>query len=149
VQIFDDARPLSVEPAAIVPTAPPPDAPPAGFVVTVLPLGVVVVAGKDLVGSGRGVGRLSRGVGRSVRFGCSDRFGSADLVGALGTSFNCGCAALSRFASARSRFSAVSAPSAVLSGFFVSDRHAASDASATARVGTQKRRVYFDMRIPR
>ena len=49
VQIFDDACVFSVEPAAIVPTAPPPDAPriarTPGFVVTVLPLAVVVGAG--------------------------------------------------------------------------------------------------------
>src|SRR5262249_6551432 len=53
VQIFDDACVLSVEPAAIVPTAPPPavDAFAGGFVVTVFPLGVVLVVGRDAAGA--------------------------------------------------------------------------------------------------
>jgi hypothetical protein len=87
---------LSVEPAAIVPTAPPPLvlAEPAGLVVTVLPLGVVLVAGSD----GRGAGVDGRGAGRDgVRAGGRVVLAAgAGAAGAFdGTSLSCGCTVVS------------------------------------------------------
>jgi hypothetical protein len=129
----------------MVPTAPPPEAflPALGLVVTVLPLGVVVVAG----------GGLALGVDFAVDFGVD--FGVL-RAGALfsgagwaaGTSFNCGCEVESRFAIAKSRVRVESAPSPTLSGpFFDSELQAPSSAAATSKEGP-KRRVYFNMRIP-
>src|SRR5262249_45206448 len=125
VQIFDEALVFSVAPAGIMPTAPPPvelgfDLAP-GFDVTVLPLAVVV--GVD----GAGAELLGRGAGRDgvvVR----GRVGAGVVAGggSFGMSFSDGWVPLSRFASARSRFSVVSAPSAVLSVRFASERHAPS-----------------------
>jgi hypothetical protein len=136
-----------------MPTAPPPDAagllPADGVVVTVFPLGVfaVVVAG----GLFFGAGELGRGVVFGVE-GRGDEVFGAGAAGVFGaTSFNCGCAALSRFASARSRFNVESDASAALSAAFESERHAASivseDTAANAR-GVAMRRVYFVMGIP-
>ena len=154
VQIFDDACVLSVEPAAMVPTAPPPDvdafAP--GFDVTVLPLGVVVVVGTEAGGVGRGAGVFVRGVGRDGRLaGCGAgrvETGAGAGVVLFGTSLSCGCAVVSRFASARSRLSELSAPRAVLSPFFASERHAESaerTTSVATEIGAANRRLYFNM----
>ena len=57
----------------------------------------------------------------------------------FGTSFSCGCAALSRFASARSRFNDVSTASESLALSFVVHAPAAK---ASASTGT-KERIYF------
>jgi hypothetical protein len=153
VQIFDDEFVVSVAPAGIIPTAPPPvsfDDAPLGFDVTVFPFEVVVAAGGITGGL---LGREGvRGVVRSgARFFVGDL--AADGAGAsgvvAGTSFNCGCAAESRPASARSRFNVLSAPSAVLSGpFFASDLHAATTVNAATIIGVPKRRIYFDMLVP-
>jgi hypothetical protein len=139
VQMRDDAFVVSVVPAAIMPTAPPPAepgfAPAPGFVVTVLPLGVVTGAGADGGFDGRGDGVLGRGAGRvGVRAGAVAAGRGAGVFGA--TSLSCGCAVVSRFANARSRFNALSAPSAALSGpFFASELHAPSKAIATSAKG--------------
>jgi hypothetical protein len=119
--------------------------------VTVLPLAVfvVVLAGGLVFGAGA--------LGRGVVFGC-DGLGDEVFVGDgvaagvfAGTSFSCGCAALSRFASARSRLRVESAPSAVLSDAFESERHAPSiviAATAAIAKGAVTPRVYFVMGFP-
>src|SRR5436309_7810679 len=103
VQTLDVGVSESVVPAAIVPTAPPPAdaALPVGRV-TVLPLAVFV----GVVGAGVD-GREA--AGRVVVRGAVLVAVGADVAGGFaGTSFNCGCAAESRPASARSRLSAES-----------------------------------------
>src|SRR4051812_28853211 len=108
-----------------MPTAPPPDVaavPVVGFVVTVLPLAVVTgaggVAARALFGAVRGAVFGARRSG-TVAFLGGASAGAAGV--AAGTSFSAGCAVLSRPASAKSRFSVLSAPSAPLSGpFFAS-----------------------------
>jgi hypothetical protein len=91
VQIFDEAFVLSVAPAGIIPTAPPPDAfasPVFGFVVTVLPLAVVVVAGGIVLGCAGRVG--VRGVVRAGALFFAVDAGASGV--AAGTSLSCGCA---------------------------------------------------------
>ena len=148
----------SVVPASIVPTAPPLfEAPVLAGCVTVLPLAVlvgprgvsrvgVVVRGLGHIGA-RGVsrvgvdGRVVRGV---VRAG-------ADVAGGFaGTSFSCGCAVLSRPASARSRPNAdVSRLSAlVVSCFELSVLQAPSATTAPSASGAIKRPVYFAIDPP-
>jgi hypothetical protein len=130
VQIFDAALALSVDPAGIEPTAPPPvddgllRAP--GFDCSVLPLRVVRVVGSVRRGCVRGVERDD--VRAGVRAGA---LAAGVLDDVAGTSLSCGCAVVSVPAMARSRFNALSAPSAVVSGpFFASELHAASAATA-------------------
>jgi hypothetical protein len=94
VQMREFACVVSVEPAAIVPTAPPPVAAPLGLVVTVLPLGVVLVAGSDGLGAGVAgfvVGRVDGRVCGRVVFAAG-----AGAAGAFaGTSLSCGCTVVS------------------------------------------------------
>jgi hypothetical protein len=150
VQMRDEAFVVSVVPAAIDPTAPPPAAPgfAPGFVVTVFPLAVVTGFGGSGAGSdGRGAEVLGRVAGR---VGVRDGAEAAGFVAGVGaTSLSCGCVVVSRFANARSRFNALSALSAKLSGpFFASELHAPSKATATSAKGATKRLVYFVMGNP-
>src|SRR5436305_855114 len=133
---------VSVAPAGIVPTAPPPDVPglaaaPA-FFVSVLPL--AVVTGFGAAGTGL-LAALVAGplcAGRcTVRGGLFTRgLGVAVVVGApaafAGTSLSCGCAVVSRFASARSRFNVESVFSPMLSTLLVPALHAPRNVVATS-----------------
>jgi len=162
VHTFDAAFVVSVVPAGIIPTAPPLFAAslPFAFDVTVLPLAVTVGSGGVVAGAVVGAvlgvvfgvlrGTVRGGVRRS---GVVARFVGAAFAGAsgvvAGTSFNCGWTVVSRPANARSRFSVLSVPSAVLSGpFFASELHAPKIANAATAIGAPNRRVYFDMKIP-
>jgi len=103
VQTLELDASVSVVPDAIAPTLPPelfsPD-------VTVFPDGVRAGA----VDSGFAAGAVGFGAGRDVRGFDVARSGvrEGSAAGAAGTSFSCGCAALSPVASWRSRLSAVS-----------------------------------------
>jgi hypothetical protein len=141
---------VSVAPAGMLPTAPPPLVdgflPALGFVVTVLPPGVVVAAGG---GGGLAFG-VDFGAVLGVDFGAlrTGALLSGTAADDAGTSFSCGCEVESRFAMARSRLSVESAPSPTLSGpFFDSELQAPSSAADTSRDGPT-RRIYFNMRIP-
>jgi hypothetical protein len=159
VQTLDEAFVLSVVPAGIIPTAPPPDVDGllvVGFVVTVLPLAVVTGAGGVFAGV-VGAGAVFLGSFRGVVRGAVRRSGVVRFVAVgagaagvdAGTSLSCGCAAESRPASAKSRFSVLSVPSAVLSGpFFASERHAANAVNAANTIGAPTRRIYFGMSVP-
>jgi hypothetical protein len=127
-------------PADMTPTVPSLFADFDGAAVTVLPDGVT--AGATVVGvcvctgagCGRGAGvRLRGGGAEATRRGSTTAaFGGAG-GGVVGTSFSCGCAALSLFASCRSRVSDESCASAswpVLSVLL----HAASAKSAIAQI---------------
>jgi hypothetical protein len=97
VQTLEPDASVSVVPDAIEPTLPPELFSPA---VTVLPDGVRGgAAGSGLGVAGFGAGRDARGF---------DVVGAGVGAGVAGTSFSCGCAALSPVASWRSRLSAVS-----------------------------------------
>src|SRR6185437_5586968 len=131
VQTRELACVVSVEPSAIVPTAPPPDAlgllDEPGFDVTVLP--DLVVVGAGVLGVCDEPELERRGVVRGSLFVDDGAF----VPEAGGTSLSCGCAVESWPASARSRFSVVSAPSAVVSGpCFCSPRQAPSATVATS-----------------
>src|SRR5829696_4370579 len=132
----------------MVPTAPPPlaAAVPGALRVSVLPEAVVLVVGAGGVvaagRAGRGAGRVAAGFGVVVRIGVG-----ASAAGVAGTSFSCGCTALSRLASSRSRLSAVSRASEV--SLLLSETvHALNASAATSANGAPKRRVYLDMRGP-
>src|SRR5215207_558647 len=133
----------------MVPTAPPPlaAAVPGALRVSVLPEAVVLVVGAGGVvagRAGRGAGREAAGFGVVVRIGVG---AGASAAGVAGTSLSCGCTALSRLASSRSRFSAVSRASEV--SLLLSETvHALNDSAATSANGAPKRRVYLDMRGP-
>src|SRR6185437_2410549 len=102
-----DVRLIEV-PAGTEPSAP---SLPAELVVTELPDGVVVGAagaGADDVG-GLVLGFVLAGAGR--RAGAGAAGAAVDALSAGGTSFSCGCAALSAFASCRSRVSVESCAS--------------------------------------
>lgn len=137
VQTRDVECSVSSVPAAIVPAAPPP-VPPVVPRVTVLPLevfvGVVVVVRVVVVGRVvvvRGV--VVRGV---------------VVAGVVaGTSVSCGCAALSRLASDRSRLSALSA-ARVVSFLALSPLHAPSASSDTVTNDRLTRVVYLNMEAP-
>src|SRR5438094_543221 len=109
--------------------------------VTVFPLAV-------FVGS-RGVSRAGVVVRAVVVLGVVVL--GVDVAGAFaGTSFNCGCAVVSRFASARSRPSAdVSRLSALaVSCFELSVLHAPSVTAAPSASGAMKRPIYFAIAPP-
>jgi hypothetical protein len=148
VQTRELERRLSDEPEAIVPTAPPPldAAVPGALRVTVFPDAVVRVVGSGVVVAGR-VGRVAGFVATGfggVRVAAGAGAG-VSAAGVAGTSFSCGCAALSRFAIWRSRFSAVSRASEV--SLLLSDTVQALNASAaTIANGAPRRLIYLDMR---
>src|SRR4051812_47889657 len=135
---------VRVAPAGMVPVAPPPLAagllPAPGLVVCVFPLAVVTGRGAAGRLAAAFTGPLCAGrfvvrggvlvAGRVV--GCGLLVVGAGAAAPTGTSFNCGCAALSRFASARSRFSVESLLRAVLSTFAESALHAANSEVATS-----------------
>src|SRR5829696_189544 len=133
----------------MVPTAPPPlvAAVPGALRVSVLPEAVVLVVGAGgVVAAGRGAGREAAGFGVVVRIGVGVG-GGVSAAGVAGTSLSCGCTVLSRLASSRSRFSAVSRASEV--SLLLSETvHALNDSAATSANGAPKRRVYLDMRGP-
>src|SRR6185312_1949125 len=120
-----------------------------------LPLGVVVVvtgAGAVRFAGGRRVEPVAAGRFLRCGSGAGRRlvvFGAVgDVVdGAFaGTSFSCGWTFVSRFASARSRFSVVSVPSAVESARLLSPRQAAvASSAAVVTKDAARRRVYFVM----
>jgi hypothetical protein len=147
VQTRSFERRLSDVPEAIVPTAPPPlaAAEPGALRVSVLPDAVVRVVGSGVAGRvvGRGAGFVATGFG-VVRAGVGVGAG-ASAAGVAGTSLSWGCAALSRLAIWRSRFSAVSLASEV--SLLLSETVQALNASAAAITnGAPRRRVYLDMR---
>src|SRR5207237_6352071 len=81
--------------------------------VTVLPdavvLGTGAGAGVVVTGGGAGVRTGGRYRGRVSRVGVVRRTGAGSAAGGVvGTSLSCGCTVVSRFASCRSRLSAVS-----------------------------------------
>src|SRR5215208_3657509 len=131
----------------MVPTAPPPlaAAVPGVFRVSVLPEAVVRVVGVGgVVAAGRGAGRDAAGFGVVVRIGVG---AGVSAAGVAGTSLSCGWTELSRLASSRSRFSAVSRASDV--SLLLSETvHALNDSAATSANGAPRRRMYFDMRGP-
>src|SRR5258708_13380581 len=99
-------RSASVVPEAMVPTDPPAleAADPVGFRVTVFPVGVVT--GADTGGVVRAGLRAGAGLAVVVRA----RAGAGAAPDVAGLSLCAGCDVVSRFASARSLFSAVSLP---------------------------------------
>jgi hypothetical protein len=134
---------FSVVPAAIVPTAPPP--PPLLPRVTVLPLdvrtGVDGVRGAGLRAAGRAAGVVGRRAGVEARgAGVAAAFESA------GTSASCGCAAVSRPASSRSRFKAESWARGESAPPPLPRSHAASTSAADSTAAALRCRVYFAMR---
>src|SRR5919197_184408 len=141
VQMFDVGESESVVPAAMEPTAPPPEVPGAGRE-TVLPLGVVVgVDGRVVEVLGREVDVAGRDVVRGVVF-----VSGAD--GLAGTFFNCSCAPSLRPASARSRLSAESRLSALVSCFELSALHAPRRSAVPSASGVKRRPVYFAIDPP-
>jgi hypothetical protein len=145
VQTFDVDANVSDVPDEIMPTLPPAFLSP---VVTVLPDDVR--GGGAGSGAGAGVlgrvvvGRDGRVVGRvEVDFGA----GSGVLgtgAGEAGTSLSCGCAALSPWASCKSRFSAESLASDVSLLLRSPLLHAATPSAAISASGVM-RRIYFDI----
>src|SRR6185503_6189646 len=139
VQTVDVGESESVVPAAIEPTAPPPLPPVLGRV-TVLPLGVVVgVLGRLVVGV---LGRVVDG--REV----AGRLGVFVAGGFAGTSESCGCAALSRFASARSRLKEESLLRALVSCFPASLLQAPSTSAVPSASGAARRLIYLTIAPP-
>src|SRR4030095_6980901 len=139
VQIFDADASVSAVPDAIEPTLPPEVFSP---VVTVLPDGVR----GGVVGAGVGAGVLGRVAGREGRGRDVVGAGAGSAAGVAGTSFSCGCAALSPVASWRSRLSAESCArevSALLSPLL----HAATPSANVSASGVM-RRIYFDIVWP-
>jgi hypothetical protein len=134
-------RRLSDVPDGIVPTAPPPAAAPVPGALrdSVIPDGEVRVVGVAGFGAGYGAGRVAAGR-EAVREGAGAGVSAAGCSGVAGTSWSCGCAAVSRPASCRSRFSAVSCASEV--SFVLSEpEHAASDNAARMANGAAWRRI--------
>src|SRR6185437_530705 len=89
-------------PAETTPTVPSVLPPVEGALTTVLPEGVVTGAGARVSGDGAGAGLRGGGATATRRFSTTAARGGAG-GGVVGTSLSCGCAAVSLFASWRSR----------------------------------------------
>src|SRR6185437_6715740 len=114
VQILSFEVRLSVVPAAIVPNA---AELPDGVTATLFPDAVLVLSGAGADADVDGEDDGARLCGRVCSTGLDDGAGAAGVAAVLsgaGTSFSCGCAALSLFANCRSRLSVVSCASAAV-----------------------------------
>src|SRR6185312_3587488 len=126
-------------PAETTPTVPSVLPPVEGALTTVLPEGVVTGAGAWVTGgafgSGTGAGvRLRGGGATATRFFSTTAARGGSGGGVVGTSLSCGCAAVSLFASWRSRESDESCASGSWADLLSLLLHAATAISATAQI---------------